>query len=128
MTQSKGKGVCFTCICSFKIPEPLQLEAQHPMDPWEEYSSCLEGKKPDDFPECPGMDLPFYWKRREETGINDQFPGLECRKVDMTKYNESRNPLDRRQLIFYRAIGEMPDDPNMHLCARTYLSRPFRLS
>jgi hypothetical protein len=26
----------------------------------------------------------------------------------------------RRQLIFYRPIGDMLDDPNMHLCAHLY--------
>lgn len=55
-------------------------------------------------------------------GINDAFPGLECRKVDMEAYNRERHPLDRRQLILYRTIGEMPDDPNMHLCAHLYAS------
>lgn len=122
MTQSQGKGICFTCTCSFKTPEPAQVESQDEVDIWSKYSSVLRGKKPTDFPEVPGMDLPFYWKRQEETGLNDEFPGLECRKVDMTVYNKDRHPLDRRQLIFYRTIGQMPQDPNMHLCAHVFAS------
>ncbi|CAK3768589.1 Hypothetical predicted protein [Lecanosticta acicola] len=122
VTQSEGKGVCFTCICSFKTPEPLQVESQQDMDLWKEYGAMLGGKKPEDFPECPGMDVPFYWKQRAQTGVNDEFPGLECRRVDMERYNESKHPLDRKQLIFYRTIGSMPDDPNMHLCAHLYAS------
>ncbi|EME44505.1 hypothetical protein DOTSEDRAFT_72094 [Dothistroma septosporum NZE10] len=40
----------------------------------------------------------------------------------MTAYNEDRHPLDRRQLIFYRTLGEMSADPNFHLCAHLYAS------
>lgn len=122
VTQSQGKGICFTCICSFKTPEHEQIESQDDVNLSKKYSSVLAGKKPSDFPEVPAMDLPFYWKRMEETGINDEFPGLECRKVDMAEYNRDRHPLDRRQLILYRTIGNMPDDPNMHLCAHLYAS------
>lgn len=122
VTQSQGKGICFTCICSFKTPEHEQIDSQDDVDISKKYSSVLAGKKPTDFLEVPAMDLPFYWKRRAETGINDAFPGLECRKVDMSAYNKDRHPLDRRQLILYRTIGEMPEDPNMHLCAHLYAS------
>jgi acyl-CoA thioesterase len=122
VTQREGKGICFTCICSFKTAEHEQFDAQEKLDLCKKYSSVLDGKKPSDFPEVPGMDLPFYRKRRDETGINDQFPGLECRKVDMAAYNKDRHPLDRRQLIFFRTIGDLPDDDNMHLCAHLYAS------
>ncbi|SMR58813.1 unnamed protein product [Zymoseptoria tritici ST99CH_1E4] len=122
VTQSQGKGICFTCICSFKTPEHDQFDAQEDLNLYEKYSSALQGKKPTDFPEVPGMDLPFYRKLREETGINDKFPGLECRKVDMSAYNGDRHPLDRRQLIFFRTIGDLPEEHNMHLCAHLYAS------
>ncbi|CZT19127.1 uncharacterized protein RCC_04973 [Ramularia collo-cygni] len=122
VTQSQGKGIMFTCICSFKTPEHKQVDSQEDVDIAKKYGSVLDGKKPLDFPEVPAMDLPFYWKRMAETGINDPFPGLECRKVDMSEYNKDRHPLDRRQLILYRTIGEMPNDPNMHLCAHVYAS------
>lgn len=122
VTQSESKGICFTCICSFKLPEHRQVESQAPIDIWTQYSSVLDTKTPSDFPEAPGLDVPFYWQRRSETGLNDEFPGLECKRVDMTAYNDPRNPLDKRQLIFYRTIGEMPEDPNMHLCAHLYAS------
>ncbi|KAF2772922.1 Thioesterase/thiol ester dehydrase-isomerase [Teratosphaeria nubilosa] len=40
----------------------------------------------------------------------------------MAAFNESRHPLDRRQLIMYRTLGEMPANPSMHLCAHLYAS------
>ncbi|KAM3415250.1 hypothetical protein BST61_g8780 [Cercospora zeina] len=122
VTQSQGKGICFTCIASFKTLEHEQVDAQDRVDLWQAYASVLKDKKPSDFPEVPSMDLPFYWKRREETGYNDEFPGLECRKVDMSAFNKDKHPLDRRQLIFYRTIGDMPSDQNMHLCAHLFAS------
>jgi acyl-CoA thioesterase len=63
-----------------------------------------------------------YNARRKLTGRNDEFPGLECRKVDMTPINTSLSPFDRRQLFFYRTIGDLPSDPNIHACAHLYAS------
>ena len=122
VTQAQGKGFCFTCTCSFKRPEDSPLDVQEKVDLWSKYEDVLGGNKPSDFEECPGMDVPWYWRRRRETGLNDAFPGLTARKVDMQRYNESRHPLDRRQLILYRTLGNLPNDPNMHLCAHLYAS------
>jgi hypothetical protein len=95
VTQREGKGICFTCTCSFKIPERSFYDLQDKVNLWEKYAAVLAGKKPEDFEECPGADLPWYWKRRKKTGINDAFPGAECRKATMAAYNETRHPLDR---------------------------------
>lgn len=122
VTQAHGKGICFTCTCSFKLAETSPLDVQEEVDIWDKYKSVLGGKRPQDFEECPGMDVPWYWERRKETGHNDAFPGLEARKVDMTPYNDQRHPLDKRQLILYRTLGDLPQDPNMHLCAHLYAS------
>jgi acyl-CoA thioesterase II len=114
VTQASGKGVCFTCTCSFKTEESSDLDAQESVDVWSKYDSVLKGKKPDDFPEAPGMDVPGYH--------NDKFPGLTMKRVDMSAYNDPREPLERRQLIFYRPIGELPSDLNLHMCAHLYAS------
>lgn len=58
----------------------------------------------------------------KETGYNDPCPGLDTRKVDMKPYNEPLAPLERRQLYYYRVIGEMPSDPNLHACVHLYAS------
>lgn len=120
MTQEED--VVFTSTCLFKKPEKNLLDLQETVDLWEMYKSVLENKRPRDFEEVPGMDVPFYLKLRRETGHNDEYPGLESRKVDMEQYNRDRNPLDRRDLMFYRALGSLPPDPNMHLCAHLYAS------
>lgn len=122
VTQSEGSGVCFTCTCSFKTGESSSLDKQAVLDIPETYKSVLEGRRPEDFEEAPGMDVPWYWRRRKETGYNDPFPGLEARKVDMAAFNEGRDALDKRQLIYYRAIGSMPSNPNLHACAHLYAS------
>lgn len=72
--------------------------------------------------EFPRLIWSRYNARRKATGQNDEFPGLECRKVDMTAYNNSLSPFDRRQLFFYRTIGDLPPDPNIHACAHLYAS------
>lgn len=122
VTQAEGKGICFTCTCSFKLAEDSPLDVQDQVDIWQKYSKVLAGTKPEDWEEAPGADEPRYWKLRQETGYNDPFPGLESRKVDMRAYNDSLHPFDRRQLLFYRLIGDVPPDPNLHACAHLYAS------
>lgn len=68
------------------------------------------------------MDAPWYNAMREKTGYNDDFPGLECTQPDMIEYNKDRHPLDRRTLLFYRTLGELPPHPNLHRCAHLYES------
>jgi acyl-CoA thioesterase II len=122
VTQATGKGTCFTCTCSFKTDETSTLDTQRSMDLWQTYSSVLKDKTPEDFPEAPGMDVPWYWKELEQGHPNDKFPGLKTLKANMKAFNEPRQPLDRRQLIFYKTIGDMPDDANLHMCAHLYAS------
>ncbi|KAF2723637.1 Thioesterase/thiol ester dehydrase-isomerase [Polychaeton citri CBS 116435] len=122
VTQAEGRGVCFTCTCSFKKPEHSALDAQAKVDLWSRYGTVLKGKKPEDFPEAPGMDVPRYWRRMAATGYNDPFPGLDSRKVTMDAFNRTRSPLDKRHLLFYRIIGKAPDDTNLALCAHLYAS------
>lgn len=120
VTQGESDNICFSGLFSFKIPETSWLDVQDQVNLWEQYKVVLQGKRPKDFPEVAGMDVPCYWKMRKETGHNDKFPGLENTQVDMTAYNKDRHPLDRRTLLFYRAIGQLPPDPNLHRCAHLY--------
>ena len=112
----------FTCTCVFKKAETSPLDVQARVNIWEKYRIALGGKKPGDLEECSGMEVPWYWKRQRETGENDAFPGLDSRKAPMDEYNQTRHPLDRRQMVFYRSLGTLPRDPNMHLCAQLYAS------
>jgi hypothetical protein len=98
------------------------MDVQEEVNIWNKYATVLKGKKPADFEECPGIDAPWYWQRRKDTGINEPFPGLQMHKVFMGPFNAQKHPLDRRQLIMYREIGSIPRDPNMHLCAHLYAS------
>ncbi|KAI5251464.1 Thioesterase/thiol ester dehydrase-isomerase [Aureobasidium subglaciale] len=122
VTQAEGNGICFTCTCSFKLPEESHFDVQEKIDLDQQYGHVLAEKRPEDWEEVSGMDVPWYTNRRKLTGRNDAFPGLECRKVDMTSHNASLSPFDRRQLFFYRAIGNLPPDPNIHACAHLYAS------
>ena len=120
VTQEGDSEVIFTCACSFKKIEANVLDMQDRVDLWKQYRAALGNKKPEDFEDVPGMDVPFYLKIIRETGHNDQFPGLESRKVDMEPYNKDKNPLDKRDLMFYRTVGNIPPNPNLHLCAHLY--------
>jgi hypothetical protein len=66
-----------------------------------------------------------WWEIEERRGWIDPFPGLNMRKVDMTAYNDPRETLDRRQLQYYKVLGNMPaidEDPNLHAVAHLYAS------
>ncbi|PNS19303.1 hypothetical protein CAC42_2480 [Sphaceloma murrayae] len=125
VTQAQGKGICFTCTCSFKTNETSPLDVQESIDIRSQYASVLANKEEQDWPEAPGMDIPAYWELMNRTAQNDAFPGLDTRKVDMAAYNHHRDPLSRRQLLFYRVLGVLPaatTNPNLHACAHLYAS------
>ncbi|KAL1625923.1 hypothetical protein SLS56_007162 [Neofusicoccum ribis] len=90
------------------------------------YKVALGDKRPDEWPEAPGVDSPWYWEASAKNdNYTDPFPGLSLRKVDMSAYNAPRKPLDRRQLQFYTTIGSMPpvsQNANLHACAHLYAS------
>lgn len=122
VTQGDSDAICFSGLISFKTPESSLIDVQEPVDLWEKYKVVLHGKKPADFPDAPSMDIPWFLAMQKETGYKDDFPGLDQTKPDMTPYDADRHPLDRRGLMFYRACGDMPPDPNLHLCAHLYAS------
>lgn len=40
----------------------------------------------------------------------------------MDAYNAALSPFDRRQLLFYRVIGSLSENSNLHACAHLYAS------
>ncbi|KKY16068.1 putative acyl- thioesterase [Diplodia seriata] len=53
-------GVCFTCTCSFKKEEAAgSVDCQDRTDLWEKYKEVLGNRRPDEWPEAPGVDSPW---------------------------------------------------------------------
>lgn len=125
--QESATSICFTCIISFKQDEISPIDLQDDMNIRAEYASVLSDENPDNIPEVPGVDSPWFWDHIKKYGAkaNDQFPGLTMRKVEMNGYNKTRSPLQKRQLQYYKPLGSLPpveDNPNMHACAHLYAS------
>lgn len=129
VTHEGSSDVVLTGVYLFKKPEASIVDLQDSIDLWQKYSSALGDKKPGDFEEVPGMDIPWYLKLRRETGHNDKFPGLQTTKADMTPYNEDKNPLDRRDLYVHecksptlanRQIACSIDPPATYFQTRTW--------
>jgi acyl-CoA thioesterase len=143
VTQADEKGTTFTCTCSFKREEVSPLDYQERIDLREQYRDVLQGKEdePMEHPASPDQDSDEF----RETFLPqhpDHFNpigGLHVRKVDMRKYNSTRIPSDRRQLIFYTLRGSLPlptapypsgltspismtREANLHACAHLYAS------
>lgn len=141
--QIAAHGAMFTCTCSFKKEEESPVDVQDQMNLKEIYRDVLQGKEhePMNHPVAPSNDSEYF----RETYLPahpehfNPIAGLHLRKADMTKYNTSRNPLDRKQLIFYTLRGSLPvptapyppvpnSQPsltraaNMHACAHLYAS------
>jgi hypothetical protein len=45
VTQEEGKGICFSCHCSFKRPEPGSINWQERVNMNEKYGVVLDGVK-----------------------------------------------------------------------------------
>ncbi|KAK7514314.1 thioesterase-like superfamily-domain-containing protein [Phyllosticta citriasiana] len=122
--EPKG-GICFTCTCMFKLDEESDHDCQDPYDLPRRYRSALGDRRPDEWPEAPSVDSPWYWAMQAANGggTNHAFPGLSLRKVDMEPFNKELGPLARRQLQFYSTMGDMAtvdEEPNLHACAHLY--------
>lgn len=146
-----GESPCFVATISFKRAEkaiqkwtPFQYQNVSPDHIQLEYATVLEGMRPEDHPEAPGADALWWEKEEAEFWSRDAaaFPGVETRKVDMTKYNGHVEPgggkdgegVSRwRQLLFYRLIQDDDDDDetqrtaakmdlNLHAAAHLYAS------
>ena len=74
----------------------LNISGKHVSDPirtiCETYIDCAN----------PRLDLPAHPEHFNPVA------GLHIRKADMTDYNRSRHPLDRKQLTFYTLRGSLP--------------------
>ncbi|KAK7529459.1 thioesterase-like superfamily-domain-containing protein [Phyllosticta citribraziliensis] len=122
--QEPQGGICFTCTCMFKVDEQSDYDCQDPYDLPRRYRSALGDRRPEDWPEAPSVDSPWYWEMQAaNNGTNHAFPGLSLRKVDMEPFNQDRGPLERRQLQFYSTTGDMAavgEEHNLHACAHLY--------
>jgi len=142
VSQIAAQGDMFTCTCSFKKEESSPVDVQDQMDIKEVYKDVLRGKdaEPMEHSPAPSNDsenfretyLPAHPEHFNPIG------GLHIRKANMAKYNDSRRPLDRRQLLFYTLRGALPlptapfppptgkssltREANMHACAHLYAS------
>jgi hypothetical protein len=112
VTQAAEKGTMFTCTCSFKREESSPIEYQDTVDLKVRFKGVLEGKErePMRHPPAPSQDSEWFRKTymKEHPDHFNPIAGLHLRKADMKKYNDSRAPIDRRQLTFYTLRGSLP--------------------
>jgi acyl-CoA thioesterase len=145
---AQGTTPCFVATVSFKRSEqgnPKWADYEYQDVSKEhikkEYATVLDGLRPEGHPLAPGADA-LWWEQEEaEFWSRDAaaFPGVETRKVDMSKYNgptplgggiQGEKTAQYRQLLFYRIIqdedkAEREDaaaDLNLQAAAHLYAS------
>lgn len=125
VTQGDIKGICFTCTCSFKRPDPTPLDIQQHVNVSRIYEAVLGGKSPAEHRDMPSSEHKWF---RDDPSYAKQaypFPGLHSKKVEMEVQHESQSPLNRRQLHYYAAIRDEQSgtrDANLDACAHLYAS------
>lgn len=139
--QDAGQAM-FTCTCSFKREEESPFDVQEHVDLKKKYSEVISGKENEPMLHdvAPSNDSEYFRKTYLPAHPEHFNPiaGLHLRKADMSKYNTSREPLDRRQLTFYTLRGSLPlptapfppapgqvnptREANLHACAHLYAS------
>ncbi|KIW85964.1 acyl-CoA thioesterase II [Fonsecaea pedrosoi CBS 271.37] len=147
----QGASPCFVATVSFKRSEKgikkwtdFEYQEKPKGHLQREYHSVLDGLKPEDHPLAPGADA-LWWELEEKEFWSKSaaaFPGVETRRVDMTKYNDKVEPGGGpngeqaprwRQLLFYRLYqdddpaearerDEAANDVNLHAAAHLYAS------
>ena len=62
--QGENKSICFTCTAIFKSEEADHLNLQERVDVSERYKVAIQGKRPEDHEEAPGVDSPWSVTQR----------------------------------------------------------------
>ncbi|KAJ9602951.1 hypothetical protein H2200_012731 [Cladophialophora chaetospira] len=145
---AQGTTPCFSAMVSFKRSEKgskkwAGYEYQDPAKDHikSQYANVLEELHPENHPSAPGADALWWEQEEQELWSRDAaaFPGVEARKVDMTKYNGNPEPgggrdgertARYRQLLFYRLVQDddaaereqAAGDLNLHAAAHLYAS------
>lgn len=142
VVQDAGQTM-FTCTCSFKREEVSPFDVQEVIDLKKHYREALAGKENEPMlhDAAPSNDSEFFretYMPKHPEHFNP-IGGLHLRKADMSKYNKTRDSLDRRQLTFYTLRGSLPlaiapfpppkdgkfsitREANLHACAHLYAS------
>ena len=112
-------GICFSCICTFKQPEPSAISSQE-VSPQRRFASLLKSRPAAAWPPCPPVDIEAVVEAFPDIG-GGNFPMVEMRKVDMSGFNAGRAVHERRELILYRLLEPLARDrPNWHLAVHAY--------
>ncbi|KAL9944534.1 hypothetical protein D7B24_000228 [Verticillium nonalfalfae] len=113
--------VCFSCLCTFKLPEPASIDSQG-TSPHARYAALLRSRPPHTWPHSPQVDLDLVRTYFPGAGPGN-FPILDMKKVDMAAINEGKPLQARRELILYRLRAPLPASaPNHHILAHVYES------
>ncbi|KAJ5097290.1 hypothetical protein N7456_008011 [Penicillium angulare] len=117
--RQDGK-ICFSCLCSFKRYESSDAFSHQPPTAQETYPDLLNAKRPEDQDVSPSVDADFWIELIRQGGATErEFPGLDVRKTDMQKFNQSKevkaSPEKFRQLSQYRLKGSPDEDPHASL-------------
>ncbi|KAL4892100.1 thioesterase-like superfamily-domain-containing protein [Aspergillus ambiguus] len=113
--------VAFVLTCSFKVREEgpgywLNFN-------WEKYGDLLQ-RDPTSHPSSE------YLRGPGRAGIIRlaDFPGIEIRTPDLTRYNDKNSGTEHRRMHIYRGLPPMVLDPNMLAAAHAYVSDRAGLS
>jgi hypothetical protein len=112
-------SICFSSICTFKRPEPLGIESQGE-SAQQRFGSILRSRPPLGWPPTPPVDIDAVVAAFPTVGAGT-FPTLDMRKVDMSSFNASLPPTERRELILYRLLAPLPrEDHNAHVLVHAF--------
>ena len=98
VTQEEGKGVCFTCTCSFKLEDWNPLELQDRVDIQEQYKDVLTGNWPEDLPDAPLTEMPMSVRRTGEewNKVADSLAGSAI-SISRSQQQEAPSPVSSQR-------------------------------
>ncbi|KAJ6109437.1 hypothetical protein N7486_001672 [Penicillium sp. IBT 16267x] len=116
----QGGRICFSCLCSFKRDEGEKTFSHQPQSVQERFKDIISAKRPEDQSVSPSVDADWWIEGLRQGDITErEFPGLDVRKTDMQRFNESKeikaSPEKYRQLSQYCLKGSPDADPNATL-------------
>jgi hypothetical protein len=112
-------AVCFSCISTFRRPDPRHAFTQE-MSVQQRFSSILDSRPRSSWPFAPRIDIDGV-VAAFSNDVPGTFPIVDMRKVDVTAFNKDKPMTERRELILYRLLAPLPtSDRNAHALIHAY--------
>lgn len=110
--------VCFNALVSFRPSVVSQHKAQE-LPVQKRFADILDSRPSSQWGPAPHVDIDGMVEAFPMKNPGT-FPVVDMKKVDLAAYNEGKALDERRELLLYRPVAPLPENPDAHILTHAY--------